>query len=225
MIDRSDPQWYRDAIIYQIHVKSFFDANNDGIGDFEGLTQRLDYVRDLGVTAIWLMPFYPSPLRDDGYDIADYRDINPSYGTMEDFKAFVEAAHERGLRVITELVINHTSRPASLVPGGPGGPPRLARARLLRLVGHRRAVQGYADHLPRHRGVELDLGPGRQAVFLAPVLQPPAGPELRQPGGAGGRHRGHALLARHGRRRAAAGRDPLPDRARRHELREPPGNA
>lgn len=109
MIDRTDPQWYRDAIIYQIHVKSFFDSNNDGIGDFAGLTQRLDYVRDLGVTAIWLMPFYPSPLRDDGYDIADYRDINPSYGTMEDFKAFVEAAHERGLRVITELVINHTS--------------------------------------------------------------------------------------------------------------------
>ena len=109
MIDRSDPQWYRDAIIYQIHVKSFFDSSNDGIGDFEGLTQKLDYVRDLGVTAIWLMPFYPSPLRDDGYDIADYRDINPSYGTMEDFRAFVAAAHERGLRVITELVINHTS--------------------------------------------------------------------------------------------------------------------
>ena len=109
MIDRTDPQWYRDAIIYQIHVKSFFDSNNDGIGDFAGLTQRLDYVRDLGVTAIWLMPFYPSPLRDDGYDIADYREVNPSYGTMEDFKAFVEAAHERGLRVITELVINHTS--------------------------------------------------------------------------------------------------------------------
>ncbi|ACS40660.1 hypothetical protein MexAM1_META1p2908 [Methylorubrum extorquens AM1] len=109
MIDRSDPQWYRDAIIYQIHVKSFFDSSNDGIGDFEGLTQKLDYVRDLGVTAIWLMPFYPSPLRDDGYDIADYRDVNPSYGTMEDFRRFVAAAHERGLRVITELVINHTS--------------------------------------------------------------------------------------------------------------------
>jgi maltose alpha-D-glucosyltransferase/alpha-amylase len=109
MIDRSDPQWYRDAIIYQIHVKSFFDSNNDGIGDFEGLTQKLDYVRDLGVTAIWLMPFYPSPLRDDGYDIGDYRDVNPSYGTMEEFRKFVDAAHERGLRVITELVINHTS--------------------------------------------------------------------------------------------------------------------
>ncbi len=109
MIDRSDIQWYRDALIYQVHVKSFFDSNNDGIGDFAGVTQKLDYIRDLGVTAIWLMPFYPSPLRDDGYDIQDYRDINPSYGTMEDFRACVEAAHERGIRVVTELVINHTS--------------------------------------------------------------------------------------------------------------------
>ncbi|PIK73347.1 maltose alpha-D-glucosyltransferase, partial [Methylobacterium frigidaeris] len=109
MIDRSDPQWYRDAIIYQVHVKSFFDANNDGIGDFDGLTAKLDYIRDLGVTAIWVMPFYPSPLRDDGYDIADYRDINQSYGTMDQFRTFVDEAHARGLRVITELVINHTS--------------------------------------------------------------------------------------------------------------------
>ncbi|WP_298966872.1 maltose alpha-D-glucosyltransferase [uncultured Methylobacterium sp.] len=109
MIDRNDPQWYRDAIIYQVHVKSFFDANNDGIGDFDGLTAKLDYIRDLGVTAIWVMPFYPSPLRDDGYDIADYRGINPSYGTMREFRRFVTEAHDRGLRVITELVINHTS--------------------------------------------------------------------------------------------------------------------
>jgi maltose alpha-D-glucosyltransferase / alpha-amylase len=109
MIDRTDKLWYRDAIIYQLHVKSFFDSNNDGIGDFRGLTQKLDYVRDLGATAIWVMPFYPSPLRDDGYDISDYRGINPSYGTMHDFRIFVREAHERGLRVIIELVINHTS--------------------------------------------------------------------------------------------------------------------
>ncbi|MFL4987001.1 MAG: maltose alpha-D-glucosyltransferase, partial [Microvirga sp.] len=109
MIDRSDTQWYRDALFYQLHVKSFFDANDDGIGDFEGVTRKLDYVKDLGVTAIWVMPFYPSPLRDDGYDIADYRGINPGYGTMRDFRRFVRAAHERGLRVVTELVINHTS--------------------------------------------------------------------------------------------------------------------
>jgi len=109
MIDRSDTDWYRDAIIYQLHVKSFFDSNDDGVGDFEGVTRKLDYIKDLGVTAIWVMPFYPSPLRDDGYDIADYRGINPSYGTMRDFRRFVKEAHSRGLRVITELVINHTS--------------------------------------------------------------------------------------------------------------------
>ncbi len=109
MIDRTDLHWYRDAIIYQLHVKSFFDANNDGVGDFAGLTQKLDYIRDLGATAIWVMPFYPSPLRDDGYDISYYRGINPAYGGLRDFKRFLREAHERGLRVITELVINHTS--------------------------------------------------------------------------------------------------------------------
>ncbi len=108
-VDRSQPDWYRDAIIYQLHVKAYQDANGDGMGDFAGLMQRLDYIQDLGVTAIWTLPFYPSPLRDDGYDIADYRSINPSYGNMRDFKAFVAEAHRRGLRVITELVINHTS--------------------------------------------------------------------------------------------------------------------
>jgi maltose alpha-D-glucosyltransferase / alpha-amylase len=105
----SDPLWYKDAIIYQLHVKAFFDANDDGIGDFQGLTRKLDYLKDLGVTALWLLPFYPSPLRDDGYDIADYRNVNPSYGTMADFRTFVRVARERGLRIITELVVNHTS--------------------------------------------------------------------------------------------------------------------
>jgi maltose alpha-D-glucosyltransferase / alpha-amylase len=105
----SEPRWYQDAIIYELHVRSFQDSDGDGIGDFRGLTERLDYLQDLGVTAVWLLPFYPSPLRDDGYDIADYRSINPAYGTMGDFKRFLRAAHERNLRVITELVINHTS--------------------------------------------------------------------------------------------------------------------
>ena len=104
-----DPLWYRDAIIYQLHVKAFFDADDDGIGDFQGLCRKLDYLRDLGVTALWLLPFYPSPLRDDGYDIADYKNINPSYGRMADFKTFVREAHRRDLRIITELIINHTS--------------------------------------------------------------------------------------------------------------------
>jgi maltose alpha-D-glucosyltransferase / alpha-amylase len=105
----SDPLWYKDAIIYQLHVKAFFDGDDDGVGDFSGLCRKLDYLQDLGVTALWLLPFYPSPLRDDGYDIADYKNINPSYGRMHDFRMFVREAHRRNLRVITELVINHTS--------------------------------------------------------------------------------------------------------------------
>jgi len=105
----TDPLWFKDAVIYQVHVKAFYDANDDGIGDFAGLTQKLDYIKNLGATCIWLLPFFPSPMRDDGYDIADYRAINPAYGTMHDFRAFVKAAHDRGIRVLIELVINHTS--------------------------------------------------------------------------------------------------------------------
>ncbi|MGK2911614.1 MAG: maltose alpha-D-glucosyltransferase, partial [Sphingobium sp.] len=104
-----DPLWYKDAVIYQVHVKSFFDSNNDGIGDFAGLMDRLDYIAELGVTTLWLLPFYPSPRRDDGYDIAEYREVSADYGTMDEVRAFIDAAHERGIRVITELVINHTS--------------------------------------------------------------------------------------------------------------------
>ena len=105
----SDPLWYKDAIIYEVHVRAFFDGNDDGVGDFRGLLTKLDYLQDLGVTAIWLLPFYPSPLKDDGYDIADYTSIHPAYGTLDDFQAFLDEAHRRGLRVITELVLNHTS--------------------------------------------------------------------------------------------------------------------
>jgi maltose alpha-D-glucosyltransferase/alpha-amylase len=104
-----DPLWFKDAVIYQLHLKSFFDANNDGIGDFPGLIAKLDYIADLGVNTIWLLPFYPSPRRDDGYDISDYRGVHPDYGTLSDARAFIAEAHARGLRVITELVINHTS--------------------------------------------------------------------------------------------------------------------
>ena len=104
-----DPLWYKDAIIYQLHVKSFFDANNDGIGDFAGLIAKLDYIASLGVNAVWLLPFYPSPRKDDGYDISEYRDVSPDYGALAEFKDFIAAAHARGVRVVTELVINHTS--------------------------------------------------------------------------------------------------------------------
>ena len=104
-----DPDWYKDAILYQVHVKAFVDSNADGYGDFAGLTSRLDYVQSLGVNTIWLLPFYPSPLKDDGYDIASYEEIHETYGLIEHFKLFLKEAHERGIRVVTELVINHTS--------------------------------------------------------------------------------------------------------------------
>ncbi len=104
-----DPLWYKDAIIYEVHVRAFKDSNGDGIGDFRGLIEKLGYLEELGVDALWLLPFYPSPLKDDGYDIANYTDVHPSYGTLEDFKAFLSEAHRCNMRVITELVLNHTS--------------------------------------------------------------------------------------------------------------------
>jgi len=121
-----DPLWYKDAIIYELPVKSFCDGNEDGVGDFQGLHEKLDYLQNLGVTCLWLLPFFPSPLKDDGYDIADYVNVHPSYGTLDDFKKFLQAAHERGLQVVIELVLNHTSdqhpwfqRARSAPPGSP----------------------------------------------------------------------------------------------------------
>jgi maltose alpha-D-glucosyltransferase / alpha-amylase len=108
-LEEHNPQWYQDAVIYQLHVRSFCDSNGNGVGDFQGLTDKLPYLESLGVTAVWLLPFFPSPLKDDGYDIADYTNINPAYGTLDDFQRFVDEAHLRGMRVITELVMNHTS--------------------------------------------------------------------------------------------------------------------
>ena len=105
----SNPLWFKTAVFYEIHIRAFFDHNDDGSGDFRGLEDKLDYLQWLGVDCIWLLPFYPSPLRDGGYDIADYYGVNPDYGTTEDFRAFVEQAHQRGIRVIADLVVNHTS--------------------------------------------------------------------------------------------------------------------
>ena len=118
-----DPLWYKDAVIYQLHIKSFFDANNDGVGDFTGLIDKLDYIAGLGVTAVWLLPFYPSPRRDDGYDIAGYREVHPEYGTLDDARHFIDAAHAKGLKVITELVINHTSDQHPWFQAARGAPP------------------------------------------------------------------------------------------------------
>src|SRR5262245_6805873 len=105
----TDPRWYKDAIIYELHVRSFHDSIGDGMGDFRGLSRKLDYLQDLGITAIWLLPFYPSPLKDDGYDIADYTNVHPNYGTLADFEEFLQEADRGGLRGVTELVIDHAS--------------------------------------------------------------------------------------------------------------------
>ena len=194
-----EPLWYKDAIIYELHVKSFFDSNGDGIGDFEGVIHKLDYLQELGVTALWLLPFYPSPLLDDGYDIADYFHINPDYGTLADFKQLLREAHRRDIRIITELVINHTSEPARMVSAVPAGQARLALAGLLRLERHDRQVPRRADHLHRLRELQLGLGPRRPGLLLAPVLQSSARPELRQPAGPPRDPPRAGLLVQHGR--------------------------
>lgn len=141
----NDPLWYKDAVIYQVHVKSFFDANNDGIGDFAGLIQKLDYIADLGVNTIWLLPFYPSPRRDDGYDIAEYRDVHRDYGTMADAKRFIAEAHRRGLRIITELVINHTSDQH----------PWFQRARLAKKGSKARDYYVWSDSNQKYQGTRI----------------------------------------------------------------------
>src|SRR5688572_31368335 len=104
-----DPLWFKDALIYELSVRAFFDSNNDGIGDFPGIVEKLDYLEDLGINTIWLLPFYPSPLKDDGYDVTDHTEVHPDYGDLADFKAFLKAAHARNIRVVIELVLNHTS--------------------------------------------------------------------------------------------------------------------
>jgi maltose alpha-D-glucosyltransferase/alpha-amylase len=141
----ADTLWYKDAIIYELHVKAFMDGNRDGFGDFVGLTSRLDYLESLGVTCIWLLPFYPSPLKDDGYDIADYESVHPRYGSLDDLKTFVDAAHGRGLKVITELVINHTSDQH----------PWFQRARLAAKGSAERDFYVWSDDLSRYKDARI----------------------------------------------------------------------
>ena len=220
-----DPLWYKDAIIYQAHVRAFFDSNNDGIGDFQGLTQKLDYLQGLGITCLWLLPFFPSPLRDDGYDIADYRNVHPSYGTLDDFKAFVRAAHERHIKVLIELVVNHTSDQH----------PWFQRARHAPPGSPEREFYVWSDtdkKFPETRIIFSDteksnwtFDPVAGAVLLASLLLASARPEPQQPGGRGRGHRRDEVLARSRRRRAAARRGAVPVRARRHDQREPAGDA
>jgi maltose alpha-D-glucosyltransferase/alpha-amylase len=141
----SEPFWYKDAIIYELHVRAFYDSDGDGVGDFLGLIEKLDYLEDLGITALWVLPFYPSPLKDDGYDIADYHHVLPVYGTMADFKTFVDEAHRHGIRVITELVLNHTSDQH----------PWFQRARRATLNSHHRDFYVWSDTPEKYKDARI----------------------------------------------------------------------
>ena len=177
--------WYRDLVLYEVPVRAFYDSNGDGIGDLNGLTEKLDYICDLGVGAIWLLPIYPSPLRDDGYDVADFRSIHPDLGTLDDFRRLLDRAHAAGLRVLVDLVLNHTSdqhpwfQSARLGPGSPyhdyyvwsPTPDRYAGTRVI-----------FVDTEPSNWTLE----PSLRALLLAPLLLPSARPQLRQSAGAPG---------------------------------------
>ena len=176
-----DQLWYKDAIIYQVHVRTFFDSNGDGIGDFRGLAQKLDYLQELGVNAVWLMPFFPSPLRDDGYDIADYSSVHSSYGTLEDFKTFLQAAHERGIRVIVEMVLNHTSDQHPWFQESRKSQDNPKRDWYVWSDTDTK-YHGRPHHFCGYRIIQLGLGPGFQGILLAPLLQSSARSELRQSG-------------------------------------------
>ena len=224
---RSAPKqrdWYKTAVFYEVLVRAFNDFTNDGTGDLRGLADKLDYLQWLGVDCLWLPPFYASPLRDGGYDISDFRAVLPEFGTVEDFVYLLDQAHRRGLRVITDLVLNHTSdahpwfQESRQHPDGPYGDYYV-------WSDTDEGVPGRADHLRRHRDVELDLRPGARPVLLAPVLHPPAGPQLREPRGPGRDDRRPAVLAGPRHRRLPARRGPLPVRGGGHQLREPAAHA
>ena len=221
----SDPLWFKTAVFYEIHLRGFFDANADGSGDVRGLTEKLDYLQWLGVDCIWLLPMYASPLRDGGYDIADFYAVHPDYGTIEDVRALIDAAHERGMRVIADLVMNHTSSEHAWFQRARRAPAGSPERDWYVWSDTDAALQRGAHHLRRHGAVELDLGPGRRRLLLAPLLQPPARPQLRQPRRPGGDARRAALLARPRPRRLPPRRRALPVRARRHQLREPARDA
>ena len=174
----SDPLWYKDAVIYELHIKAYADGNGDGIGDFRGLTERLDHVQSLGVNTIWLLPFYPSPQRDDGYDVSDYENVHPSYGTLDDFRAFVTEAHRRKLRVITELVVNHTSDQHPWFQAARKAPKDSPERNFYVWSDDPKKYAGTRIIFTDYREVQLDLGRGRATVFLASLLQPPARSEF-----------------------------------------------
>ena len=190
-----DPHWYKRAVFYEVVVRGFHDSNGDGTGDLQGLTSRLDYLQWLGIDCIWLLPIYASPLRDGGYDISDFMTILPDFGHIGHFVEMVDEAHARGIRVIADLVMNHTSdqhpwfQASRRDPDGPYGDFYVWSDNDDKYTRCQR-------HLRRHRAVKLDLRPGPRPVLLAQVLLPPTRSQLREPQGRGGDARGAAVLAR-----------------------------
>ena len=220
-----DPTWFRHAVFYEVHVRAFADGNDDGIGDFVGLTERLDYLHWLGVDCIWLLPMYTSPLRDGGYDISDFYSVHPDYGTLDDFAAFVAAAHERGIRVIADLVMNHTSIDHPWFQESRARS-RLTETRLVRVVRrptHGTATRGSSSSTPRSSNWTWD--PVGERLLLAPLLLASAGPQLRQPRRRDEMLKVMHLLARRRPRRLPPRRGAVSLRARRHDLREPARDA
>ena len=219
-----DPLWYKDAVIYELHVRAFNDSDGDGIGDFRGLTEKLDYLQDWASRRSGCCLSIPSPLRDDGYDIADYTDVHPAYGTLDDSALSARGPPPRPAGHHRAGAQSHL-RPAPVVSARAPGPGRPPLAGFLRLERHAREIPGRPHHLQGFRDLQLGLGPRGQGLLLAPLLLPSARLEFRQSRGPRGHVRGHGLLVRSGRGRPAAGRGALPLRARRHQLRESAGDA
>ena len=223
MSDR-DPLWYKDAVFYELHVRAFKDGNDDGIGDFIGLTSQLGYLKELGVDCLWLLPFFRSPLRDDGYDVADYRAIHPDYGTMADFDRFLEAAHGRGMRVISDLVVNHTSDQHPWFQAARRSPDSPYRDYYV-----------WSDTDERYRDARIIFvdtehsnwtwDPVAKAYYWHRFFHHQPDLNFDNPAGPPRAARRHALLARQGPRRLPLRRRALPLRARGHQLREPARDA
>ena len=217
---QADPLWFKRAVFYEIHLRGFFDGNGDGSGDLRGLTEKLEYLKWLGIDCIWLLPMYPSPLKDGGYDVADFLSVHPDYGVLEDFTRFVDQAHQLGMRVIADFVMNHTSSDHPWFQESRSSPDSPRRDWYV----WSDTDQLYRDARIIFTDTEVSnwtSGPGRRRVLLAPLLPPPARPQLRQSRGGGGDALGAALLARPRARRVPPRRRPVPLRVRRDELREP----
>ena len=215
------PDWYRRAVFYEVPVRGFYDANGDGIGDLRGLQEKLEYLEWLGVDCLWLLPYYPSPMRDGGYDISDFMTIHPDLGTdRRSRRSSWTTPIAAGIRIIADLVMNHTSDEHPWFIESRSSRTNPTRG-LVRLERRRQAVARGAGRLRRRRDLELDLGPGAPAVLLAPLLLAPARPQLRQSRRRGRDVRRGPSLARPRARRVPPRRRLLPVPARRHDRREP----